>query len=133
MPSKVWITLTDKKLMSEWLGDTAMKIEVQTDWKINTPILIRGFHHISFENKGTIFKYNRGKQLGYTQLSSISRLPDKMENYTMIEFALTPIAQQTQLTINIENFPTEVIRKHMEFYWRTTILKIKKQTEMISC
>lgn len=128
-PSKVWTTLTDIKLMSGWLGDPEMDIEVQTDWKINSPIFIRGFHHVNFENKGTILQYDKEKRLIYTQLDSISRLADKQENYTILEFILTPIDGQTQLTVNIENFPTETIRKHLEFYWRTTVLTIKGRTE----
>jgi uncharacterized protein YndB with AHSA1/START domain len=128
-PSKVWTTLTDIEAMSKWLGDPEMNIEVQTDWKINTPIFIRGFHHVNFENKGTILQYDREKKLSYTHLSSVSRLADKQENYTILEFILTPGDKQTQLTLNIENFPTETIRKHLEFYWRTTIVKIKKTIE----
>lgn len=127
--SKVWTTLTDLELMSKWLGDPGMKIKVQTDWKINAPISIRGFHHINFENKGTILKYDKEKRLSYTHLSSVSRLADQKENYTIIEFILTSIDQQTQLTLNIENFPTETIRKHLEFYWRTTILTIKERAQ----
>jgi uncharacterized protein YndB with AHSA1/START domain len=125
----VWTTLTDLELMSKWLGDPEMNIEVQTDWNINSPIFIRGFHHTKFENKGTILQYDKEKRLSYTHLSSVSRLADEKENYTILEFILTPIDNQTQLTLNIENFPTETIRKHLEFYWRTTIVTIKKQTE----
>ena len=128
-PANVWRTLTDIELMTKWLGDTEMNIEVQTDWKINSPILIRGFHHVNFENKGTVLKNDKEKSLIYTQLDSISRLADKQENYTILEFILSPIDRQTKLTVNIENFPTETIRKHLEFYWRTTVLTIKIQTE----
>ncbi len=127
--SNVWRTLTDIELMSKWLGDPEMNIEVQTDWKINSPIFIRGFHHVNFENKGTILQYDKENRLSFTHLSSVSRLADKKENYTIIEFVLTLIDKQTRLTVNIENFPTETIRKHLEFYWRTTVLTIKERTE----
>lgn len=127
--SKVWMTLTNLDLMSKWLGDPEMNIEVQTDWKINSAISIRGFHHTNFENKGTILEYDKEKRLSYTHLSSVSGLTDKKENYTIIEFILTRIDKQTQLTLNIENFPTETIRKHLEFYWRTTVLTIKERAE----
>jgi len=115
--------------MSKWLGEPEVNIEVQTDWKINAPIFIRGFHHLNFENKGTILHYDREKKLSYTHLSSVSRLADNQENYTILEFILTPIDEQTLLTVNIKNFPTETIKKHLEFYWRTTVLTIKRQTE----
>lgn len=128
-PSNVWTTLTDIGLMSKWLGDPEMNIKVETDWKIDSPIFIRGFHHINFVNKGTVLEYDKEKKLSFTHLSSVSRLADKKENYTILEFILTLIDKQTQLALNIENFPTETIRKHLEFYWRTTVLTIKKQIE----
>lgn len=128
-PAAVWLALTDPELMIKWMGDPEMEIEVRTDWGINTPILIRGFHHVKFENKGIVLKYEREKRLSYTHLSSISRLPDRQENYSILEFILTPAANQTMLTVNIENFPTESIRKHLEFYWRATIVIIKENVE----
>lgn len=131
-PDKVWTTLTDLKLMTQWLGEPEMNIKVSTDWKINTPILISGFHHVNFENKGIILQYEKENKLSYTHLSSVSQLEDKKENYTTLEFVLTPIDKQTQLTINVENFPTETIQKHLEFYWRTTILTIKRETEKVT-
>ncbi|GEJ43605.1 hypothetical protein CRS_02130 [Chryseobacterium sp. ON_d1] len=115
--------------MSEWLGDPEMNIEVQTDWKVNSPILIRGFHHVNFENKGIILQYDKEKRLSFSHLSSVSKLVDKKQNYTVIEFILTSVDRQTQLTVNIENFPTETIRKHFEFFWRTTIFTIKEIAE----
>jgi uncharacterized protein YndB with AHSA1/START domain len=128
-PAKVWTTLTDLESMKQWIGEPEMKIEAQTDWKINTPIFIRGFHHVKFENTGIVLQYDREKRLSYSHLSSISRLPDKPESYSILEFILTPIGKQTQLTLNISNFPTETIRKHLEFYWRTTIVTIKERVE----
>lgn len=129
-PSKVWTTLTDTKLISDWMGEPEMKLEVETSWKINSPIFIRGFHHIKFENKGIILKYIKEQILSYSHLSSVSRLTDKVENYSILEFVLIPVNEQaTTLTLNISNFPTEIIQKHLEFYWRGTIHRIKKYVE----
>jgi len=128
-PTKVWNTLTNPERMKEWMGEPEMKIEVHTDWKINSPILINTFHHIQFVTRGYILKYEKERILSYSHLSSISRLADITENYTILEFTLIPIENQTQLTVNIENFPTETIYKHLELYWRTTILIIKKEVE----
>lgn len=125
-PTQVWSVLTTQV---EWMGEPEMQIEIFTDWKVNSPILIRGFHHAKFENKGIVLQYDEGKRLSYSHLSNVSRLPDLPENYTILEFVLTPAGEETELTLNIENFPTEVIRKHLEFYWRTTVFKIKKAAE----
>ena len=128
-PATVWATLTDPKLMAAWMGEPDMKLEIETSWKINTPISIRGFHQVNFENKGIILKYAREQLLSYSHLSSVSRLPDSIENYSVLEFVLIRINEQTTLTINISNFPTESIQKHLEFYWRVTIYKIKEYAE----
>jgi uncharacterized protein YndB with AHSA1/START domain len=129
IPAKVWTTLTIPEKMSAWMGGPEMEINVMTNWKINSPILIQGFHHARFENKGFILKYDTESKLSYSHLSNISQLPDNSENYSILEFILTPDKEQTLLTLNIENFPTEIIRKHLEFYWRTTIIGIKKMAE----
>lgn len=128
-PAKIWKALTDPEIMPQWMGEPEMEIKILTDWKINSPILIRGFHHTKFENKGRILQYDKEKKLSYSHLSSVSRLPDQPGNYSILEFILTPDEEKTQLTLNIENFPTETIRKHLEFYWRTTIVTIKRSVE----
>ncbi len=112
------------------MGEPGMNIEVHTNWQISTPIIIRGFHHVKFENKGTVLKFDKYSRLSYTHLSSLSQLADLPESYSIIEFILTPVDGQTSLTLNITNFPTESIRKHLEFYWRTTIFKIKESAEL---
>lgn len=130
-PNEVWSTLTETQRMKEWIAEPDMNIEVVTDWKLESTITIRGFHHANFENKGTILSFDKGKKLKYSHLSSLSRLPDRWENYSIIEFTLEPIADHTQLTLDISNFPTESIRKHLEFYWRSTIVLIKTKAETI--
>ena len=126
-PTKVWQTLTDHELMVQWLGDPDMEIEVKTTWQINTPIIIKGFHHVKFENTGIVLAFDKERKLSFTHLSSVSRLPDIPENYSTLTFTLKPISNATHLTLKIENFPTESIRKHLEFYWRTTIITIKNK------
>jgi uncharacterized protein YndB with AHSA1/START domain len=125
----VWKTLTDLELMTKWLGEPEMKIEVQCNWIVNDPIFIRGFNHVKFENKGIVLKFDKNSRLSYTHLSSISHLADKQENYSILDFTLIRATDDMSLQLNITNFPTEVIRKHLEFYWRTTVVKIKKMAE----
>jgi uncharacterized protein YndB with AHSA1/START domain len=128
-PYTVWDTLTNAMLMKQWMGEPEMELEIITDWKIGSPIAIKGFHHIKFENKGTVLQFEPNKFLKYNYLSSISRLPDQPENYTIIEFAITPLNNQTALTLTLSNFPTESIFKHIGFYWRTTIHLMKNFAE----
>jgi uncharacterized protein YndB with AHSA1/START domain len=128
--TKVWQTLTNPETMTQWLGESDMEIEVHTNWQINSPIIIKGFHHVKFENKGIVLVFDEERKLSFTHLSSVSRLPDISESYSILTFTLEPIDNDTHLTLNIENFPTESIRKHLEFYWRTTLVTIKNLVEM---
>jgi len=128
-PTIIWKALTQPTLMRQWMGEPEMGIEVYTDWQVNGPIFISGFHHIKFENKGIVLQYDINRVLEYSHFSSISRLVDIPENYSIIRFVLTPIENHTILTLTIDNFPTETIFKHLEFYWRTTITLIKEFIE----
>ncbi|WP_343668990.1 SRPBCC domain-containing protein [Chitinophaga sp.] len=126
-PATLWKVLTDTAIMPKWMGEE-MNINVETSWELGSPIFIRGFHHVAFENKGIILQYEYGRILSYSHLSAVSRLEDVPENYTVLEFLLNG----TELTIRLRNFPTEVIQKHLEFYWRGTIFRIKSIAEELS-
>lgn len=128
-PAKIWAALTETSQMIKWLGDPEMQLEVHTTWEIGTAIRILGFHHVKFENKGVVLAYEPERRLSYSHLSSVSRLPDTPENYTILEFLLRPTERHTEVTLNIENFQTDLIRKHLEFYWRTTLETVKKYVE----
>ncbi len=131
MPSVVWSTLTNPEKMKQWMGDDEMKPEIATDWKAGSSITINGFHHTKFENKGVVKEFIPEKILRYTHLSSVSRLPDLPESYSIIDFRLNYRDNQTLLLLTIENFPTESIRKHLEFYWTTTLEILKNQIEQV--
>src|SRR6476660_6560264 len=95
--SKVWEALTRPELMKKWMSET--EINILTDWKVGNPFLIRGrLHGINFENRGTVLQFEPRKVLQYSHLSSLSRLPDELENYSILEFRLAPINDETSLT-----------------------------------
>ncbi|WP_315819349.1 SRPBCC domain-containing protein [Paraflavitalea speifideaquila] len=124
-PAAIWMALTDPEQMKQWMGEPEMDLEVETSWQVGSPFLISGFHHVRFINKGTLLQYDLHKTLQYTHLSSISRLSDKPEHYTWFKFELAPVETGTALTLTIDNFPTAVIYQHLNFYWRTTLEKIR--------
>src|SRR5258705_7727868 len=104
--STVWEALTNPELMKKWMFET--EIEIITDWKVGGPIVIRGnLNGKHFENKGTVLQFEPSKILQYNHLSSLSRLPDKLENYSVLEFILAPLEDQTTLMLTLSNFPTE--------------------------
>ena len=127
--ARVWEAITDVDLMTAWMGGPELALEVRTTWEPGSPIVIRGFHHTSFENKGVVLEYSPEHTVSYNFLSSISRLPDSAENYTIIRFGLEPEGRQTLLSLIITNFPTTTIYQHLNFYWNTTIVMIKKMIE----
>jgi len=127
-PSKVWEALTNPDLMKKWMSET--EIDIITDWKVRSPIVIRGnLHGIKFKNNGTVLQFEPEKILRYNHLSSLSRLPDKLENYSVVEFILAPAENQTVLTLTLSIFPTETIYKHLVFYWNVTLEILKRLIE----
>jgi uncharacterized protein YndB with AHSA1/START domain len=128
-PQTVWPHLTEPGLMIQWMGDPELKIEIMTDWVVGHPLLIKGFHHIKFENKGRVLQFEPYRLIQYSHLSSVSRLPDVPASYSLFTFLLTPTNNETLLTVRIENFPTETIYKHLEFYWGGTLAVIKNSIE----
>lgn len=125
----VWEALIDIDEMKAWMAEPELDLEIITDWKIGNPIVIKGFHHVRFENRGTVLQFERDKILAYNFLSSLSRLPDKPDNYSIVEFRLTPLESQTSLRLTLRNFPTEAIFRHLDFYWNTTLETMKKWIE----
>ena len=128
-PEKIWDYLTKPDLMKLWMGDPEMKLVIEADWTVKGQIIVKGFHHLIFENKGSVEIFDKNRRLKYTSLSSISRLQDRPENYTSTEFTLEPADSQTRVIVKVENSPTDSIYKHYSFYWRGTIVKIKELVE----
>ena len=129
IPSTVWEFLTNPQLMKKWMFDT--EIDIITDWKVGNPITIRvdDWYKTHLENNGTILAFEPNKRLSYSHLSSLSKLPNNIENYSIVDFGLTTKKDQTALTITLSNFPTETIYKHLAFYWSVTIELLKKVIE----
>ncbi|MDJ1504311.1 SRPBCC domain-containing protein [Xanthocytophaga agilis] len=126
--SKVWQVLTQPEWIRKWILDT--EVEVISNWKTGKPIVIRGYLHDEyFENKGIILQAEQERILQYTHLSSLSKLPDTPESYTIIQFELIASDDRTELYLTLTNFPTETIYWHLEFYWNVTLGLLKKLCE----
>jgi uncharacterized protein YndB with AHSA1/START domain len=126
--ARVWDALTIPEQMQQWMTET--KIEVRTDWQVGQPITISGdWYKTGFENSGIILHYDPATRLCYTHLSSLSRLPDVSESYSVLDFTLTPTENTTALTITLSNFPTETIYRHLAFYWNVAIELLKRFVE----
>lgn len=127
--TQVWHVLTTPDLMKKWML-TDVEIEIITDWNVGSPMLIRGnMNGKDFENTGVVLQFEPERILQYSHLSSLSRLPDVPESYSIIEFKLTPVENQTTLALTVSNFPTESIYKHLTFYWNVTLEVLKRLVE----
>lgn len=129
--SIVWDKLTNPSSISQWMGTPDMHIEVVSDWKVGDPILITGVLHGTFHNRGIITRFEPEYVFSYTHLSSASRLPDESQSYSTLCFELTEAEnpEQTFVTLTVDNFPTDTIFKHLNFYWRTAMEVFKKFVE----
>ena len=120
-PAAVWEALTNTNVIPRWMGEPEMEIEIHTDWSVGGPIVISGFHHLRFQNSGTVLSFEPERRLRYTHLSSVSGLADEPANHSIIGFDLEEADAGTSLTLTVENFPDEVTFRHMDLYWRTTV------------
>jgi uncharacterized protein YndB with AHSA1/START domain len=127
-PSRVWAALTEPGQMKAWMSEYAL--EIVTDWTVGSPIFIRGImHKIHFQNTGEVLQFVPKKLLRYSHRSSLSQLPDQLSSYSVVEFRLAPEEDRTILNLTVSNFPTEIIYKHLVFYWNSALEVFKRFTE----
>jgi hypothetical protein len=125
----VWDSLTDIEQMKAWMGEPEMALEINTDWVVGSPIVVRGVHHASFKNIGMVLAFEPSTCHAYTHLSSLSRLPDEPSSYTTLEFRIAMANDATFLELKASDFPTTSIFKHLEFYWGGTLEILKRHIE----
>jgi uncharacterized protein YndB with AHSA1/START domain len=128
-PAAVWNALTDPAAMSAWMGEPEMAIEVDTDWRPGSAIVIRGVHHGPFRNEGTVLDFVPGALLRYTHLSSVSGLADVPAHHSVIAFELAAVDGGTAVRLAVEGFATETIFRHLDLYWRGTLDVFKTYAE----
>lgn len=127
--TEVWNHLVSHHSMRQWLGGDDYSVEVDTTWAVGSAIVIRGTHHRPFENRGIILAFCPHKELSFTHLSSLSRLPDQPSSYTKLSFVLKDAGTRTILRFEASGFPTMAIYRHLHFYWMGTLDVFKQYTE----
>jgi uncharacterized protein YndB with AHSA1/START domain len=124
--SKVWKALTTPELIKQYLFGT----EAVSDWKVGSPLIFRGeWEGKAYEDKGVILRSEVNKVFSYTYWSSMSGTPDIPENYLEIAYLLTESGNQTTLTINQENVPSEESKTHSEQNWGGVLKGLKDIVE----
>lgn len=130
-PSLVWHALTDPHSMPAWMSDEPL--EVETNWAIGGPIILRGVLHgrLRFENRGVVQAFEPERTLRYTHWNTLSRrvLPDIPENHAVFSFSLAPSAGGTRLMLVLSNLADRAVYGHLDFYWDTTLVVLKRFCE----
>jgi hypothetical protein len=105
-------------------------LDIIVNWIVGSPIVIRGsLHGISYENRGTVLECEPHSVLRYSYWSSLSRLPDRPENHSVVEFRLSAVDNHTELTLTLSDLRPETTYKHSALYWSVTLGVIKKLIE----
>lgn len=124
--AKVWDGLTNPALVKQYFFGT----DLVTSWKPGTPIYFRGaWEGKSYEDKGTVLKYEPGKMLEYDYLSSWSDLEDRPENYQTITYRVKAKGDSTVLTITHQKIDTLERKLHSVQNWKGLMKELKKLME----
>ena len=129
--SKVWDALTKPDQIKQYLFGT----DVTTDWKVGSPITFRGeFNGHKYEDKGVIKTVQPEKKLSFTHWSSLSKMPDKPENYHIVTFDLVPAGKGTEVTLTQENQNeseprTPKVTEELKKNWSMLLAGLKKTVE----
>ena len=128
-PSIIWEALIDPDTWSQWSSPHKTSI-VTSDYQLGSPITFTGtWDRRKYLDKGVILAFDPEKHLSYNMWSKLSRLPDEPENYTVVDFTLTPTQSGTTLTLTHSNFQNYTIYGHANFYWPTALHRIKNLLE----
>jgi uncharacterized protein YndB with AHSA1/START domain len=124
--SKVWDALTKPHLIKQYLFGT----EVITDWQVGNPITYKGiWEGKAYEDKGRVLQIEPGKLLVSTFWSSLSGLPDILENYKTVRYELSAEGDGTRLTITQDKNDSQEEANHSEQNWKMVLNGIKKLME----
>ena len=124
--SNVWEALTKPEIIKEYFFGT----QTITDWNVGSPIIFKGeWEGKTYQDKGTILRFEPNKMLQYNYWSSMSGIEDKPENYVTISYFLSSESGKTNLTISQENIPDQKMKEHSEQNWKKVINNLKSLLE----
>jgi uncharacterized protein YndB with AHSA1/START domain len=123
---RVWEALTRPELIKQYLFGT----EVETDWKVGSPITYRGlWQGKPYEDKGRILEMVPQRRIKSTYWSAFSGLPDRPENYQIVTYELTPGEGVTAVAVSQENISSAAAKAESEHNWQSVLAEMKKILE----
>jgi uncharacterized protein YndB with AHSA1/START domain len=129
---QVWDALTrPEKIKRYFFG-----ADVETDWRIGSPIKFRGeYEGRRFEDRGEIRSFDPGRKLAYTHYSPLSGAPDAPENYHVVTIELEPQGEATEVTLTQSNLTGGVkesdakMRAEFEKNWNAVLEGLARTVE----
>ncbi|MFM7485883.1 MAG: SRPBCC family protein [Cytophagales bacterium] len=123
--ARVWKALTDPTDIKLYFFGT----NLVTEWIVGGPIRFVGeWEGKSYEDKGTVLKFDPQKMLQYDYWSSLSGKEDKQENYQMITYRVTEKDGITNVQI-FRDSETEEAREHSEQSWKMVLEDMRNLVE----
>lgn len=123
--ARVWKALTDPADVKQYLFGT----NLVADWKVGGSIRFKGeWEGKSYEDKGTVLKFEPENMLQYDYWSSMSGKEDKPENYQTITYRVTENGGITNVQI-IQSSETEEAREHSEQNWKMVLEGMRNLVE----
>lgn len=136
-PRQVWDAIMDPHA-----GETWRNAHFRTDWQIGAPIAIEAeIGAKRYRDRGRVIRVEPPMLLAYSYWSQVSGLPDVPQSYATITMALAADGSDTVLTVTQQVPPSPVRRgngweigaesgvKHVAFYWRMTLPRLKRAVE----
>jgi uncharacterized protein YndB with AHSA1/START domain len=83
----------------------------------------------AYVDKGTVLAFEPERLLVHTHWSSVSGVPDLLENYQTVSWVLTERDGQTDLTVTDDNIRSEEARVASDQGWETALSALKEVVE----
>jgi len=106
-PSHVWDMLTNPDMTKKYM----FNCEAHSTWKVGSDIKWKGnFQGYESGEKGTILEIVQNRCLKYSSIDPNFGIEDIPENYLHVTYDLEQKKEQTELSITIENFNSDLNR-----------------------
>lgn len=122
----VWQGLTDPAEVKKYFFGS----DLHTSWEVGNPLRFTGeWDGKTYEDKGTVLKFEANKMLQYDYWSSWSGKADAPENYQIITYRVKAKGDSTLLTITQSNIPTLETKIHSTQNWGMVVKGLKALVE----
>lgn len=123
---EVWKALTEPEIIKQYMFGT----EVETDWKVGSPIFWRGqWQGKKYEDKGEILQYEENRSVSYSHFSPLTCQPDIPDNYHTITIKLSDDNGHTSATLSQDGNDTEEAQKYSQKNWDMMLQSLRQLLE----